>query len=610
MRDSKSVIYPPSLYRLMIDPRELPTGTGVYIFRDEGGRPLYVGKARNIRNRVSQHLKSSDMKERRLCSRASSVECILTRGEMEAALLEERLIKEMTPPFNVELKDDKSYPYLLLTTHQRFPGLFLVRGFKGRRGKLFGPYSGVKDLRVALRYLRALFPVRNCWVLRRRNKPCMEAHLGRCTAPCTGKADEEEYSKNVKDLERFLSGDTAGVLKELREKMRRASEEEKFELAAYYRDVIRGIERISEGASITAPVKDFDLVEASEGGEAVYLLKVRGGRVAGAEPFFLNREGVEGCLAVETFLEEYYSRVSGMPPLILVSHLPEGAEELGRSLSAMLKREVRIKSVDKRFREVRALAMRNLRAALEARERRLPSRVAERGLKELMEVLSLPSPPLRIEGVDISHIRGLDTVGSLVVFLDGRPARSFYRRYLIKESRGINDPAAVEEVVRRRLGRVVREGEGPPDLLLVDGGIGQLTAAVRARESMGLKGPPVVALAKREEIIYTERGEKLLLPRSSPGLLLLEAVRDEAHRFAVSHLRRRRGKLKSLLQEVKGIGEVRAKRLLEEFPSLAELGEASVEEISIRAALPREVASRLKTYLEDLEGRRGDSGSK
>ncbi|RLF75947.1 MAG: excinuclease ABC subunit C, partial [Thermoplasmata archaeon] len=174
------------MYRLMIDPRELPTGTGVYIFRDEGGRPLYVGKARNIRNRVSQHLKSSDMKERRLCSRASSVECILTRGEMEAALLEERLIKEMTPPFNVELKDDKSYPYLLLTTHQRFPGLFLVRGFKGRQGKLFGPYSGVKDLRVALRYLRALFPVRNCWVLRRRNKPCMEAHLGRCTAPCTG----------------------------------------------------------------------------------------------------------------------------------------------------------------------------------------------------------------------------------------------------------------------------------------------------------------------------------------------------------------------------------------------------------------------------------------
>ncbi|MCD6383158.1 MAG: excinuclease ABC subunit UvrC [Thermoplasmata archaeon] len=582
----------------MIDPSDLPSAPGVYIFKDGEGRALYVGKARDIRKRVASHINNPTIKDRRILSRAEGVDYIITRGEMEATLLEEKMIKDLKPPYNVALRDDKSYPYLLLTTEDEYPGLFLVRGLKRRKGKLFGPYSGVREVRTALRYLRFLFPVRNCWVFRKRSRPCMEESLGRCPGPCAKEVDIEEYRDVVRRLESFLSGNTEDVIKVLEEKMRDAANSLNFELAAYYRDVIRGVKKIVEGAKLSLPIRDFDLVEADEGGRAACLLRVREGRIVGGETFLLTDQLYSPEKAVEVFLEEFYQKTSHAPPIIYVSHPPEDIMEIKRYIEGVVGRAIKIMPAGRDVNEARALALQNLRSKLERVSRRLPRELSEEGIKELKKVLNLQVPPLRIEGVDISHFGGEEMVGSLVVFLDGRPAKSFYRRYKIKSVEGLNDPAAIKEVVKRRLKRL-KEGEGAPDLLLVDGGKGQLTAAVDARDSLGLTKPPIIALAKREEIVFVEGKKKpLVLSRSSPALLLLMAVRDEAHRFAISHVRKEKGKVKSLLLSVKGIGNRRMERLMREFSSLEELSAASAREISLRAGIPLNVARELKKTLE------------
>ncbi len=585
------------------------------MFRGAGGEVLYVGKASSLRSRVRSYFqggKSAPPKIERLRAAASDLEAIVTGSVAEALILEDALIKKYRPPFNVRLRDDKRYPYVKITK-ERFPRLQVVRRPSDDGARYFGPFTSSRAMRRTLKLIHRLFPIRTCSLdLDRKSleRPCLLYYIGRCSGPCAGLVSEGEYRRYVEGAARLLEGRVDEVIAELRGAMEKASEEERFEHAAQLRDQIRALERIRERQAVALPEPvDLDAVGIALEGERGYgtVLVVRAGRLIAREGFPLKLpSGASLAESLEEFLDLYYTRTTAIPEEVL---LPAPLEDEG-ALAAYLgarrpgRVSVHVPQRGERRRLVE-LAMRNARLSLHrAALEELASQ--EDALEELAEVLGLSIRPWRIEAYDISNLKGQEATGSMVVFVGGRPRPDSYRRFKVRVAGRPNDYAMMHEVLSRRLAHGLAELGDPtlargkfsdfPDLILVDGGKGQLSVALRALEEHGLSGIEVAGLAKRDELVYRPgRRDPVRLPRESAALRLLQHIRDEAHRFAIEYHRRLRGKrtLSSLLDSVPGIGPKRKEILLSRFGSLEGLRRATLEELLSIPGLPRPVAELL-----------------
>ncbi len=595
--------------------RRLPTGPGVYLFRDETDRVLYVGKASNLRARVSTYVRGGDQRPlvHLLLRRARDVETVTTRTPEEALLLENTLIKKERPPYNLRLKDDKSYLLVRIDRDHPFPRLQLTRRIKKDGARYFGPFASAKAIRRTLRTLRTLFPLRSCSdrELEERTRPCLYHQIGRCSAPCVGKISSEAYGRLVEEAIQLLRGRDDGAVARLREDMEHASKAMRFEQAALYRDRLQALEAARERQQVVrADGRDRDVVAVSSaGGTAmVGVVFVRDGHVV-ATRALPQRTTLGRKEVVTAFLAQFYPEGKIVPPEVLVAEEPVdrgGLEEVlaeARGGPVVVRRPHR--GGDK---ELVEMAERHAREALEEHSAR--ARAAQAALATLQEALALDVSPERIEGYDLSHLGGQEPVAAMSVLLGGVPDPSAYRHFRIREAPGGDDYAGMGEAIRRRFARGAVLGE-LPDLVLIDGGRGQLKAARAALAALDLPRIPMVGMAKArprkgvedERLVLPGRGEPLVLPREHPGLRILVRARDEAHRFAGRYQKKRRSiaLVGSVLDDVPGIGEARKRMLLERFGSLAGIEAASFEDL---AGLPGIGEHRARRIRERLQQRR------
>lgn len=606
----------------------LPAKPGVYLMRDVCDRVIYVGKAVNLRARVRSYFHASAQhtaKVRRLVGEVQDVEVIVTDSELEALILEANLIKRYRPRFNVRFRDDKQYPYIKVNWQDPFPRVHLTRRVERDGARYYGPYTSSQAVSQTLDALRKIFPFLTCTreITGKDRRPCLYYHIRRCAGPCIGAVSQEEYREIVAQVCLFLEGHTEKVLAHLQGKMEKAAEALQFERAAQYRDQIRAVQAVTERQKVvSAALADQDVIAfARDDGQAcVHVFFVRNGKLLGREYFLL--EGTEGEPDEEVmsaFLKQFYSGAAHIPREIL---LPERVGEAlvieqwlrdrrGRKVSLRVPQRGKAKDLVRMAQENALETLKMLRAEWAA----LNGRVTE-ALSELQAALGLPDPPSRIEAYDISNIQGALATGSMVVFVQGKPRKRAYRRFRIRTVEGADDYAMMREVLQRRFRRAVeaeeqevlqpgtRTDEGwhvLPDLVLVDGGKGQLGIALQVLEEFGLQERVhVVALAKeREELFLPGRPEPVRLPEGSQALFLVQRVRDEAHRFAITYHRdlRARRTLTSLLDEIPGVGPERRKRLLRQFGSLEAIREASEEELAAVPGISQALARRLKEHL-------------
>jgi len=587
-----------------------PEAPGVYLFKNDKGEVLYVGKAKNLRKRLQSYVRAEGEppKTRVLTSKTKQIETIVARSEKEALLLEANLIKRYRPRYNVLLRDDKAYPLLRISVHETFPGINVVRRKRKDKALYFGPYPSAGAVRKTLKFLGRLFPLRRCSnaEFRRKEKPCLYHQIGRCPAPCVGKVSPEEYRRLVEGVILFLKGRGDRVVKALRKEMEAAAERLEFERAAVLRDRMRALEKVIEAQSVALnEEKDLDVFYVVRQGDKASgaVLFVRSGALIGKKAFHLSRVSENEGTIYGSLLAQFYDEGKYIPEEVLLPVEPEDKEVLEEWLGELAGRRVWLKVPQRGAKRVLLdLARKNALEALAARIK------GERPYEELAEtmaqVLRLPRLPRRVEGVDISNLQGALPVGAVVSFLDGSPDKSRYRRYHPRTVSQPDDYAMMYETVLRHL-RHAQE-DGLPDLLLIDGGKGQLQAALTAAEELGLLGElGFVALAKERE----DEGEKVYLPgrknplslaQRSEVLRFLQRVRDEAHRFAVStHRKRRRAQtLRSILDEIPGVGPKRRKALLRHFGSLEEIKKASLEEVASLPGFNRKVAQEVKRFLE------------
>lgn len=601
--------------------KAVPASPGCYIYRDEAGEVLYVGKALVLRSRVRSYFQSSTRHSdriERMVRRVQDIEWIVVDSELEALVLECNLIKRYRPPFNVRLRDDKSYPYITIT-NEKFPRVLFTRKVRRDGAKYFGPYTSAWAVRDTLGLLHRIFPLIPCgksWSGRDEQRPCLYYHIGQCLAPCAGLADREKYKEIVAKVERFLAGKQEGLLDEVREMMNRAAEDLDFERAAVLRDQIQALEAILQRQKVLSTDegdRDVIAVVKDERGAAIQMLYVRGGKLIGQRQFLLDgsSETAPGE-AVQEFVKQYYSEAPEVPREVL---LPVEIAERVIVQQWLRNRRGGAVSLDvpKGGDKLRLIEMAatNAEQALETMRLELEAKEAwgEAAMAELAEALDLPTPPIRIEGYDISNIQGTAPVGSMVVVENGQPAKGEYRRFKIRyHPESPDDFAMMHEVLLRRL-KAYADGDPKfaklPDLIMVDGGKGQLGAALAARDSLGLT-VPMVGLAKRLELIYrptlvdgTYEYEAIELPVASPGLLLLRRLRDEAHRFALSFHRKVRDKRMtgSAIEEIPGIGPRRRRLLLRTFGSIEGIRRASVDEIAAVPTMTRRLAEQVREHL-------------
>ncbi|HEB78214.1 MAG TPA: excinuclease ABC subunit UvrC [Methylothermaceae bacterium] len=589
----------------------LTTCPGVYQMLDAGGRPLYIGKAANLRKRVTSYFRGqATPRQRVMLSKLARIEVTVTRTEGEALLLENQLVKRHQPRYNICLKDDKSYPYIYVSTEHPFPRVSFHRGGQSRPGRYFGPYPSASAVRQTLKLLQKVFPVRQCEdsYYNHRSRPCLQYQIRRCTAPCVGYVDEDRYRQDVEHTIRFLQGDGEAVVNDLVQRMEAASAALDFEAAARYRDQIATLREILEKQFVAGPKGDVDVIvcRVQAGIACVQVAWIRGGRYLGDKSYFPSRsEGHTPAQVLAAFLGQYYLD-KPIPPQILLSELPEGNALLQDMLSQQAGRRVRwITAPRGHRREWLEMTAANAEAAL---QQHLAQRRDSRArLEALQSLLALREAPRRIECFDISHIRGDQTVASCVVFDDGAPAKSAYRRFNIEGINPGDDYAALAQVTQRRFRRLQQEGGRLPDLLLIDGGKGQVAAVSRALAALELKTLPVVGVAKGperrdgEESLYLAWNDTWLQPKNHPGLLLIRQVRDEAHRFAIGAHRQRRGREKkqSSLEAIEGIGPRRRQRLLQQFGGLQAIKKASVEALSSVEGISPRLARRIYEALHN-----------
>ena len=627
-----------------------PTGTipdepGVYKFRDETGRVIYVGKAKSLRNRLNSYfadLAGLHPRTRQMVTTAGSVEWTVVSTEVEALQLEYNWIKEFDPRFNVQYRDDKSYPVLAVTLNEQFPRLYVYRGPRRKGVRYFGPYAHAWAIRETLDLLLRVFPARTCsaGVFKRHGqigRPCLLGYIEKCSAPCVGRVSEEEHRRIVEDFCDFLAGRTDALVRRLDRQMREAAERLEFERAARLRDDAAALRRaLEKQAVVLGDGTDADVIAFAQDElqAAVQVFHVRGGRVRGQRGWVIDR--TEGSLPalVSHFITQFYGEQAALaeqadaggspvPREVLVQELPEDADTLVQWLSGLRGSRVviRVPQRGDKHALMETVARNAAEAFAQHKLRRAGDLTARSAaLQELQDALALDSAPLRIECIDISHVQGTDVVGSLVVFEDGLPRKSECRRFAIRDTGG-GDVGSVAEVVRRRFARYQAEtGPGvdpetghlrkfayPPNLLVIDGGAPQVTAASDVLDELGITDIAVIGLAKRlEEVWLPGEPDPAILPRSSEALYLLQRVRDEAHRFAITYHRQKRGRrmTASVLDNVPGLGQARKTALLKHFGSLKRLREASVDEISeVRGVGPR-IAAAVHAGLS--EGGNGD----
>ncbi|MDT3682810.1 MAG: excinuclease ABC subunit UvrC [Truepera sp.] len=585
----------------------LPTSSGCYLFHAEDGTVLYVGKAVNLRSRVGSYFgRQAGQKARLLTHSAHHLDFIVTQGEVEALILEANLIKEYQPHYNVLLKDDKSYPFLKLT-NEEFPTLIFTRRVVKDGGIYYGPYPSAGAVRQVLDLVYSVFKLRkNSGVpMERRKRPCLRYHMGRCFAPCMGWADPVAYAEVVVDVKAFLEGRVADVVERLEGQMRDAAERRDFELAATYRDRLDALQRITgyDSSIVQTGADDLDFLGVAKAGDLamVQMFQMRNGRVVGRDKRLMtNAENATDGEILERFMGDYYGLATQLPPLVLLppSDLDLGVWHKFFAARAGKKVEVRVPQRGEKL-ELVELANRNAVTGVEAEIALLERRGEAPGVGELQRLLELENPPWRIEGYDISNLMGTHTVASIVAFEGGRSKKSDYRRVRIRDLDKPDDFYSMHQVVYRRFTGALADKLPPPDLLLIDGGKGQMTAAKRALREAGMK-VPLVGLAKKQETLITEAGEEVLVPLSHPALRLLMHVRDEAHRTAVGYNRQRRGKsaTRSLLEDVPGIGPKRRDALLAHFSSLDELRGADLETLAAVAGVGPAAARAVKNYFE------------
>ncbi|NOT08620.1 MAG: excinuclease ABC subunit UvrC [Gemmatimonadales bacterium] len=586
----------------------LPDGPGVYLWKDGAGEALYVGKARNLRSRVRSYFASDHAespKNQLLVRLIADVETIVVESDTESLLLENNLIKEYQPRFNVRLKDDKSYPSIAVTLKEPFPRLLVTRRRDLPGARYFGPYTDVGEMRRSLTLVRRIFTVRSCsWNLPgdRPERPCLDYHIGRCRAPCVGWQDEASYRAMIGEVIDFLEGRTVDVRMRLRTMMREASEREDFERAKDLRDTLKWLDQAEVPTTVeVVGTGDADVIGfARDGDDAVgVLFRVRDGRVVHREHRFLENVEGEGDEAIlEAFLVRYYVPAEGRADRVVLPFAPAEYAQVEALLPDTLWL-VPQRGTARRWLE---LAERNARHLLESL--RLESfesdERAEDPVYALGRDLGLSVVPRLLVCVDISTNQGRDTVGSLICFEGGRPRKSEYRKFKIKGEGQQDDYAAIHEVVTRYLTRRRDEGKPLPDLMVIDGGKGQLSSALDAARGLGLSEIPMIGLAKREEeIFFPERAEPLRLSRRSSSLRLLQRARDEAHRFGVTYSRQRRTvrTITSALLDIPGVGPERRRRLLEKFGSLAGVKSASPAEIASVEGFSDKLAARVLEHL-------------
>jgi len=600
----------------------LPAEPGVYIFRDESDNVIYVGKAKALRNRVRSYFQApsaGDYKGAALRHEIADLQVTVCNTEVDALILEATLIKRHKPRFNVILRDDKSYPYIAVTVSDEFPRISLMRGKRIRGVKYYGPYVNARAARNTIRLLHKVFPLRQCTgkVPGQKGKghsPCLYHEMHMCLGPCLGNVDPEEYKRHVKQFCDFLEGRHSEVLSELDVRMRAAARDQEFEEAARIRNQIESAKQVLRNhRALSSSTADYDVIGvSSDNARASFsLAQNRGGFHLGNLCFFteLSDELGEAELVAE-FIKRYYDQAGSVPELVLVSSIPDEEEEgLSDWLSAQKGAHVEIRVPRKgRKKHELTLATANARLALEGAklERARDKGRVEAAIAELARSLALEQFPLRIECYDISTMGGAASVGSMVVFQDGYPARRDYRKFSIKFTPGVDDVGMMREVLYRRFKRYLRESEKPteekvgargwakkPDLLLLDGGKGQLGAAKDVLSVLGIDAIETAALAKRLEEVYRPgRRESVVLPRDSEALFLLQRIRDEAHRVAVSYNRRlmERTTANSWLDGVTGIGPGRKKVLIKHFGSPRKVMEASLEDLEAVPGLPKNAA--------------------
>ncbi|QYK52746.1 MAG: excinuclease ABC subunit UvrC [Fimbriimonadaceae bacterium] len=608
--------------------KNVPTSPGCYIYRDENKDILYVGKAINLRSRVRSYFRNSanhSTRIARMVHKIRDIEWMVVDSELESLVLECNLIKEHRPPYNVRMRDDKSYPYIAITK-EAYPRVIFTRNPRKASGRTFGPYTSAYAVRDTLQLLHKVFPLIPCgksWSGRAEQRPCLYYHMHQCMAPCAGMSDKAEYQGVLSQVTRFLEGKEAGILIDLNEKMEKAAEELEFEKAALYRDRVQALNSILERQKVLSEDgqdRDIVAVVKDERGAAIQMLYIRGGRLIGQTNYMMDgSKEASPTEAVQEFVKQYYATAPEVPREIL---LPLEIEEraivqqwLRQKRGAAVSIEVPQGGEGLRLVDMAAknaeLALKTMALEIEQREE-----WAQQAIQQLSEEIDLPSPALRIEGYDISNTQGSLPVGSMVVTEDGQPAKDQYRRFKIKwNPEEPNDFAMMHEVITRRLMKLL-DGDPKfsktPDLIMIDGGKGQLGAALDARDRLGLS-IPMVGLAKKQEIIFVptlipgshEKGKpeysyhEVILPLTSPGLMLLRKLRDEAHRFAISFHRKLRDKRMhgSVLDEVPGIGPKRRRMLLRTFGSIEGIRRATVEEIAAVPTLTMSQATTIKEYL-------------
>ena len=601
--------------------KRLPAKPGVYIFRDKRGQVLYVGKAKSLRPRVRSYFQASaDVRHAiaQLPERVADMEVIVTGSEVEALHLEQNLVKRHRPPFNVRLRDDKSFPYIAVTVEDDFPRVMFTRERHRRGVTYFGPYANAKKVRETLDVLNRVFQYRPCEGPkpgRHSGIPCLDYHIERCHAPCVDYISKEAYAGIIDGVINFLSGDTRTIERELERKMHDAAESERFEEAARYRNRLFAVRRLSERQAVEKrSVGDVDVLGLAADGDkaAVQIFPLRGGRMIDRYGFHLeNVEGQETSALLEAFCVEYYGSAPSVPPQIVVPREAGDVSALEEFLSERRGARVEVRAAERgEKRRLQELATQNARLALDSETYQTEQKRLRRveSLEELREALNLESLPLRIECFDISNIQAAEPVGSMVVFQDAIPKKAHYRKFAVRGLDGQDDFAAMAQVIERRFARMSDPADKEydegfatvPNLVVIDGGKGQLSAALAAMQRFDLPRVAVISLAKRvEEVFLPGRPDPVRLEPHSPGLQLLQRIRDEAHRFAIGFHRQRRDARarESIFDTLEGVGPARRRALLRHFGSAEQVLAATQEELEGVPGVPAKTARSIYAQL-------------
>lgn len=583
----------------------LPTTPGVYLWHDQYKRIIYVGKAINLRNRVRSYVRHDSRrapKVEAMMRRAVDVEVIQTKTEMEALILEATLIKEHHPRYNIMLRDDKTYPYVKITVQEEFPRVLMTRRMERDGAKYFGPFTDVTAVHRTLKLLRQHFPLRTCRNMK-VDRPCLQYHMGYCEAPCMGYVKKEHYATYIDEIVHLFEGKRIPLFDVLQQKMEAAAEELDFETAALYRDQLQSIEKVQEKQRMVTQRGDIDVLGIAVEGQlaCVQLFFIRSGRLLGRENYFVQNDGDEPVTIMTEFIKQYYGASTFIPKELLLPLETEDRTLFSEWFSAMKGQQVEVSVPQRGYKkDLLRMAEENAHNFLNERRRQWQYNLDKSGgaVKKLAEVLDLPRLPERMECFDISHTQGSETVASMVVFEGGRPAKKEYRRFKLKTVQGKPDDfKSMAEIMERRYGN---ERDWPlPDLIIIDGGKGQLNAALPLIRKVGVSDVPVISLAKRIEEVFVEgKSESIILSHHSPELQLLQQIRDEAHRFAITYHRKLRGKrnLESILDHIEGIGPKRRQALWKHFGTMEAIKAATVEELAAADGMNHKTAEAVYRF--------------